>query len=246
MIDTHIYQLQAELPSTKLDENGRQTLQWTTVYAQVTKDTFEYSVSKKRAFKGDYDDEIPKCKVIYLVGKDEGVVKLEQSARKDKDQQIKVILIKEDENCPNDFHRVCNIIREQSKAGKDLGRPIVINSHTGRGVSGLSRNAENSNYKGIVNILVILLILSNLHNVIKTIDENGWAFGNTILQTIIDLRNFEPRSLKYVLSFQYLVSSLLISFGIEKYLAPNPSVPRPVVFALIVLNMTHILVFPVW
>ena len=42
------------------------------------------------------------------------------------------------------------------------------------------------------------------------------------------------------------MSTPIISFLIEKYIAPNRKIPRTVVFSLIVLNMMHVLLYPVW
>jgi len=58
MIDTHVYQLKANLQTSNLDENGRHTLAWQTIHVQVKKDTLEYSFDKKRAYQGDYNDTI--------------------------------------------------------------------------------------------------------------------------------------------------------------------------------------------
>ena len=154
MIDTKIYQLKAELPSAKLDANGRQIREWQIIYSQVNKDTLEYSVSKERAYKGNFDDIITHCKVGYQEEDDESIVKLTQETKK-KSSQPKILLIKEDEGFPNDFQKVCNSIRDSGLDKKSIGRPILVNSHTGRGVSALSRNAENQSYRGLVNILII-------------------------------------------------------------------------------------------
>jgi len=47
-------------------------------------------------------------------------------------------------------------------------------------------------------------------------------------------------------SCQFVVTSTAISFFIEKYLAPFKACPRLVVFVLILMNLTHILVFPAY
>ena len=205
MIDTHVYQLQAELPSTKLDENGRQIIEWQTIYAQVNKDTLEYSLNKKSAFYGDYDDAISKWKISYQEKDDESIVKLTQETKK-KSSQPKILLIKEDEGFPNDFQKVCNSIRDSGLDKKSIGRPILVNSHTGRGVSALSRNAENQSYRGLVNILIIWLVFSNAQNILRLLNDQGWIFGKVLIDALADSSNFQLKNLKYFLYAQHLVS----------------------------------------
>lgn len=124
MIDTRVYKLQAELPTTKLDENGREIHQWTTIYVQVNKDTFEYSQVQARAFMGDYDDVIPHARITFEDKKNEGHARVQQQVKKGKSEQPKVLFIKEDDSCPNDFEKVCRVIREASLEAREIGRPI--------------------------------------------------------------------------------------------------------------------------
>jgi hypothetical protein len=244
MIDTRIYQLQAELPSLVQNKDGRQDIEWMTVYVQTTKDNFEYSRDLKRALKGDFDDIIPKCTVNYIKDGDDLVVKLEQKVKKD--QQPRILFIRQDEATPNDFEIVCNLIRENSMEVKGIGRPILVNSHTGRGVSALSRNSDNRSFRGIVNILIILLVISNAQNIYRMINEEGWVMGSSLYNLVTGESTWKLENIKYLLVVQHMVTSPIITFVIEKYLAPNKSVPRIVVFALIVANLVHVIVYPVW
>ena len=82
----------------------------------------------------------------------------------------------------------------------------MVNCHTGRGVSALARNAENQSYRGLVNILIILLIASNFHNILRVLNEEGWVFGMVYINALTHPQNFEPKNLQYVLYGQYLVS----------------------------------------
>ena len=158
----------------------------------------------------------------------------------------KSLFIKEDEECPEDFLHIWTKLDEYSKSGIHVGRPIIVNIHTGRGVSALSRNAENVNYRGLVTILIILLIISNIQNIWRTVNERGWTFGSIVYNNLTDLNNFHPRNIRYLLCIQFVLTSPIISFIIEGYIAPIQKIPREIVFALIVLNMANIIIFPLW
>jgi len=123
---------------------------------------------------------------------------------------------------------------------------MVINMHTGRGVSALSRDADSIDYSGLVNILVILLVMSNIKNIMKTLNDKGWVFGGHILAALTDLHNFQFKNMGYILCLQFVVTTPFFSFLIEKYLGANPKFPRKLVFFLIVLNMVSTLSFPIW
>ena len=138
-------------------------------------------------------------------------MKLEQVIRH-KDQVPKSIFIKEDESCPDDFNNILIKLDTHCKSGIQFGRPIIINMHTGRGISALSRNAENMNYRGLVTILIILLIISNIQNIWRMVNEKGWVFGVIIFNNLTDLNNFHPKKLGYLLCLQFIVTSPIISF----------------------------------
>ena len=245
MIDTHVYQILAELPSGKKDERGRTLHHWTPVFWQVKNETFQYTEHMKSAFHGDYKNEITRWKVINMAENNEEFVKLEQIVRH-KDQIPKTLLIKEDESCSHDFYLIWRKLDDLNKVGKEVGRPITINMNTGRGVSALSRNAENVNYRGIVSILVILLLLSNIQHILKTVKHRGWVFGAAVYNNLTDFDNYRLSYVLYLLWFQFVITCPSFSFVIEKYIAPNPKVSRKLIFFLIVLNMAYILLFPMW
>lgn len=71
--------------------------------------------------------------------------------------------------------------------------------NTGRGVSALSRNAENVNYRGIVSILVILLLLSNIQHIWKTVKHRGWVFGAAVYNNLTDFDNYRLSYVLYLL-----------------------------------------------
>ncbi|CAI2362233.1 unnamed protein product [Moneuplotes crassus] len=245
MIDTRIYKLKAELHSSNRDDNGRHVIEWATIHAQVNKDKIEYTTGYKRALVGDFEEVLPHCTLTFLEIDGEQVAKLEEIVR-NKETVHKILLIKPHEDHLDDFEKVCLVIREHSMGQKDIGRPILVNSHTGRGISALSRKAENQSYRGLVNILIILLVASNAHNILKVLKEDGWIFGKIWIDVITSSAAFKLEYLKYLLYGQFLFTGPLISVGIEKYLACSKKVPRLVVFILIVLNLLHMLAYPCW
>jgi diacylglycerol O-acyltransferase 1 len=157
-----------------------------------------------------------------------------------------VLLIREDESCSHDFQVICSTIREANMSAGQVGRPIMSNSHTGRGVSALSRNAKGQSYRGLVNILVICLVMSNIQNILRTINEKGWIFGSTIYGVFVDPDTYSINSVRYALCLQFLITAPFISYLIEKFLGANRRVPRIVVFAAIIVNMLYVLIYPVW
>lgn len=199
MIDTHVYTLKAEFASEKTDDRGRAQFEWRLIYAQIQRGGFQYTQNRKSAFRGNFPDTIPKCMPIHMTDGDENIVKLEEKVRKDKDAP-KVLFIKEDEENAKDFADVVAILDEISKSDKrEIGRCMVINVHTGRDVSALSRDKENSDYTGIVNILVLLLVLSNIKNIMKTFNERGWMLGAQIYEAVTKIDRFEPQYAWYAI-----------------------------------------------
>ncbi|CAI2362448.1 unnamed protein product [Moneuplotes crassus] len=245
MIDTKIYKLKAELASSSLDDKGRSLIEWATIFAQVSQDKIEYTQAYKSALVGDFEEMIPHCTLSFLEIDGEQVAKLAEVVRKSQTKQ-KILMIKPHQNHSQDFEKVCNILREFAMAEKDIGRPIMVNSHTGRGISALSRNAENQSYRGIVNILIILLIASNAQNILKVLNEEGWVFGKVWLDLFRNPTTFQLKNLRYLLYVQNLVTGPLISLGIEKYFASCIKVPRAIVFVLILINLFYMLGYPCW
>lgn len=68
----------------------------------------------------------------------------------------------------------------------EIGRPLTFIVHDGAFPSLLSSDAEDSNGKGnptelrgIVNLLSILLVTSNLNNILKKVHENGFRMAES-------------------------------------------------------------------
>lgn len=122
----------------------------------------------------------------------------------------------------------------------------MLNVHSGRGISALSRGITHSNYRGIVTILLILLIISNIKNIIKQGSQQGWAVGSKIVEFLVNPSSKVTISglREFAFAMHFFVTCPIISFFTEKVLGANPSIPRWVVFSTIFMNMTHVLAFP--
>ena len=129
--------------------------------------TFEYTTDNEDAEHGDFQAKIQDAKSVYQTNTDETILKLYQESKGKNNETQRFILLKMNESHPQDLTKLANYLNSQSKNPKDVGRPLSFNVHCARGVSALSRSAKNSNYKGLVTVLLILLIISNLKNILK-------------------------------------------------------------------------------
>ena len=167
MIDTKLYVLQAYILTEKKDEHDRNIVEWRRIYGQMNNTIFEYTTDFEEAEHGDFYGRIFDWKSVYQTNKDETVLKLYQEAKGKKKEIQKFLLLKIDESHPQDLTKLANYLDSKSKSIKEVGRPLSFNVHWARGVSALSRSATHSNYKGLVTVLLILLIISNLRNILK-------------------------------------------------------------------------------
>ena len=183
MIETKLYVLQAFTHLEKKDEHGRPKVGWRRIHAQVKNGTFEYTTNEAEAKTGDFEDSISYCKAINLANQDERIIKIVEEV-KDKKKEPKSLQVRMDEDKPQDLSKLCNAIDTHNKGPKEIGRPLLLNVHSGRGVSALSRGITHSDYRGIVTILLILLIISNMKNILKQGSQQGWYVGSIIFEFV--------------------------------------------------------------
>lgn len=240
MIATKLYTLQAFTKTDAKDEHGRHKVGWRRIYGQINNGTFEYTTNQEEAENGDFSDSIPDVKAVHEADKEERVIKLIQQV-KNKKHEPKSLTIRMDEQHSNDLNKISNIIDSFNKNTKEIGRPLLLNVHSGRGVSALSRGKSHSNYRGIVTVLLILLIISNFKYILKQGSQKGWTVGNAIYETLTD-----PSSkitvgglihFAFAMNFFYTVPA--ISYITERFVGANQAIPRSILFALIFLNMTY-------
>lgn len=184
MLAPRLYVVKALTKTDKKDKHDRNIVDWVRVYSQVSSGAFEYTHDKEQATAGDFGNKISHCKATNMANKEERVIKLEEEKKGKKKEDPKTLEIKIDEDFPRDLHKLTNVIDEYNKGPSDLGRSLLMNSHSGRGVSALSRGMSHSNYRGIVTVLLILLIISNLKYILKQGADKGWVVGNTIVESI--------------------------------------------------------------
>ena len=167
MIDTKLYVLQGFILTEKKDEHDRNIVEWRRIYGQLNNNIFEYTTDETEAENGDFYEKINDWRSVYQTDKEESVLKLYQESKGNKKDNTKFLLWKIDESHPQDLTNLANYLDSKSKSPKEVGRPLHVNVHCARGVSALSRSATHSNYKGLVTVLLILLIISNLKNIMK-------------------------------------------------------------------------------
>lgn len=248
IIAIKLYKVLAYIPTNQKDEHGRKILDWVRVYGQINNSDFEFTTSEEEANEGEFNQKIPKCKAIHEADKHEHIVRIVETVDKHKKHQPVKIEIKIDDEFPRDLGDLTSLIDEISKAPKDVGRPILMNLHFARGVSALSRSSKNSNYRGIVTILVILLVASNIRIIFQQFREKGWEVGNAIYMTFQSSEG--SFTLAKIVEFAYALhwfgTCPLISYITEKHIAIRSFIPRAFVFLIIILNLLYVLAFPVY
>lgn len=132
---------------------------------------------------------------------------------------------------------------------KYIGRPLTLNMHDGVYPSLLSAafNEDNSKgeLKGMVNLLSLLLFVTNLKNIIISIESNGFTLARVTKELVESNIYAIPDNYICAAGFTMLPIFPAISFWIE-YVATFQQVSRPIVFALIFTNLVGLLLFPVW
>ena len=96
MINIKLYTVQGLVP-VKKDAHGGNQLGWKKVYGQMNNTTFEYTTNREQAILGDFNFQIPNCKVIYQAKKKENIVKIIQQVRGKAPQDPKYVELKVDE-----------------------------------------------------------------------------------------------------------------------------------------------------
>lgn len=73
-----------------------------------------------------------------------------------------------------------NKLDEHQTDSKLMGRPLAMSFHNGWKISPLERDSKNISFKGLLNLMVILLVLSNFRKIVFNFENNGWLVGSTI------------------------------------------------------------------
>ena len=173
------------------------------------------------------------------------------------------ILIREDSDYPKDLLSLLEAIKAQNEIPRKSGGPLFTNLHSGRKASLLSKTNENSSYQGLVTIFIILTILSLIILSLsltkrKTFEmvmlkifklkkyEDLGQMKQIAFSFLLNLQNYMsmPHLFELFLTIHWMISWPIISYLIEKHLAPRAAVPSFVVLILIVLNLSYTLVFP--
>ena len=175
---------------------------------------------------------------MYQANKLENTVKITEIV-KNKKKDPRYLEIKVDEEFSQDVGVLTNVIDERNKQPKDVGRPLLVNMHCARGVSALSRGREHSNYRGIVTVLIMLLIISNLRFIYKQVIRKGEVFTD---QFILLLTNREEivtvnGIFEILYALHWMITIPLISFIIECHIGPKIAISRMFYFSLVILNL---------
>lgn len=243
MFSPKLYVVKGLLPTEKTDEHGLSILDWRIIYCQVNNGTLEYTTNKHEARQGDF---VPDWYVISKDQADGTIVKLQQKV-KGKNTKSKFLKIQHDERYPNDLSELWNALDEFSKSSVDIGRPLNYDVHVARGVSALSRNSEHTEYRGLVNILLILLVLSNIRFVISKGQAEGWAVGRLLFNTITGTKNLDMIQLtNFGIAMHWMATIPIISYIIERFIAIIEGMPRRLIFFFITLNMIYCLFYPIY
>jgi len=236
MINTKLYSLQGFIPKI-LENQVETTMGWSKIYGQVNGATFEYSVSKISAERGDFEARIPYCNI----SKKESMVKIFQKSKNEEEQSF--IEIKQEEKLAEDLNALISVIESVNKIPRIGNSPALINNYCARASSPFSRSKETSNYNGFTLAAFILILALVAMPVYKKVNEKSISIyeGTTDCYNNLGDNLTIGVLLKLFFALQWVISVPAFSFVIEKYIMQNESVPRLLSFLMILINLGQIL-----
>ena len=78
---------------------------------------------------------------------------------------------------------------------QDIGRPLFVRVHDHFASSMLSASSKTVEFRGMINLLTLLLVSYNLQSVLQSIEEHGFILSNTLnkfynaFDQLYDIRN---------------------------------------------------------
>lgn len=125
---------------------------------------------------------------------------------------------------------------------EDIGRPLTNNPHLSHVISPLeAENYSKQNYRGFLNLLILVLFVSNL----RLMFENYMKYGLLIYPMDLIYYVFETNNIIYLIANGFLIiSSIILCFLIEKAIAKTKNnLPLRFMHAG---NLIFLLSFPIY
>jgi hypothetical protein len=127
--------------------------------------------------------------------------------------------------------------KQRNLATFQPSRPMHRNSKP----SFLSEGGGNQNYRGLLNLAAIILIVSNFRLVYDTMKKHGFLFSIPGKEEFMEapLKDFPAHTGTLLLNV-----FVLVAFGIEKYLLSKRRIPESLGFLLHQINASLVIVVP--
>ena len=145
-----------------------------------------------------------------------------------------------------DLIGIKNALDEYQKTTANLGRPLAYVVHTKKSQSLLAHSSKDVNFRGLMNVLVILLVATNIRHIIASYQKYSFLIFDTMLRQEVRDQLKDPREYVTMVGLFGLSFFVMITFITEKYLAPSSRFPRKLLFAIIVINITMHLIYPIY
>eukprot|EP00347_Sterkiella_histriomuscorum_P005011 403358242 len=203
-----------------------QGTEWSKVYYQIVKGEFMYTTSKDGNLFHQLINEQKKLRISILFY----LLKFYDEKRK----ELLQLRCKEYQTLQN----INTDIEENNKYLQDIGRPLTVQIHETSHKSYLSVNPDKIQFRGLVNLLVLILLSYTVRAVVQSLEEHDFINDYIASGVMRDPANYQTgAALLFILTFP------VISFWIE--LLATQQVNRKMIYFMIVTNMLVSLVFPV-
>lgn len=142
-----------------------------------------------------------------------------------------------------------NGLEEARNEKKNIGRPLTLTIHDGEYPSLLTEYLSGEEKKGplqgVTNLLILLIVCTNVKNVLESLDNEGFTLVEHTKNLINARVHAMPSNYVSIAGMLTLPAIPAFSFWIE-YMATYKSFPRLLIFVFILINILICLVFPIW
>lgn len=136
---------------------------------------------------------------------------------------------------------------------KEIGRPLTLTVHERKSQSLLSKlfhdttdiqgGSQRVQLKGMVNLLILLLLVTNIRNILISIQKRGFTLRETAYQFVESKWYLQKESERTIGGIINLMFFTLLSFFLE-IVASYDKMNRHLLFVFIVINQIVILIYP--
>uniref|UniRef100_A0A7S3CIE8 O-acyltransferase n=1 Tax=Strombidium rassoulzadegani TaxID=1082188 RepID=A0A7S3CIE8_9SPIT len=146
-----------------------------------------------------------------------------------------------------------NALDEARRDFKEVGKPLTLKMHDNQHESMLkgvfsdnsSQQSQKVEMAGIMNLLILLLVITNIKNIIMSYQQHGFVLSHVIQDYIRSGVYKVPENYETISAILTIPIFTAIAFWIE-ILASNQHTSRHLVFSLILLSQVCLLSFPIY